>query len=593
MVGAERVVREDARLRIDRHGEAQYSKSSRVEQRAGRRAFAVLRSARVNPPRLVLNASVAGLYGALLLAAFLRLLHPGPRPADWLVGLLPVVLVYTLASALLWPALYGAVRFFASHSLRVPWLSARYVMAFHVANGGLILAALLDTLWRDRKVIAPGPGMQLKVLGAAVAGAWVYAAAVSFVPPLKRSHAVQASAAGLSLAALLVPMVTRAPAEVEAVPPSAGAPAISPMTSRLILIDLDGADLEDILTLMSAGKLPAFSRLRREGSYGRLQAFVPCAGAVARTTLATGRLPYRSGVRGAWARDMLGRPLGIQVVPAGIGFDLLLEPFLSRRALTIDDRTGPAIWDIAAIAGGRSNSAGWNVVLDLSGPPPQPSRELRRRLVSDFLEGESPVGEAAGDLLAELGRAVGADESVARSLAGTARTPGVTALAFPGIDRVAHRFLRYARPEEFGNVSNSEIEIWGHVMERYYARLDGYLGRALEARGNDGWLFVASAHGMEPAPLRRRLAAALIGREATAGYHDQAPPGFLFALGPGVHAGQPFGRASIADVVPTALYVLGLPIARDLDGSIVEQVMGAGEVLDRPAIVIDTYGPRP
>jgi predicted AlkP superfamily phosphohydrolase/phosphomutase len=376
-------------------------------------------------------------------------------------------------------------------------------------------------------------------------------------------------------------------------PAPAAAPVIAPMTSRLILIDLDGADLEDILTLMSAGKLPAFARLRRDGSYGRLQAFVPCAGAVARTTLATGRLPYRSGVRAAWARDLLGRPLGIQVVPDGIGFDLLLAPFLSRRALTIDDRTGPAIWDIAAIAGGASVASGWNVVLDVAGPPPEPSRELRRRLVTDFLEGESPAGEGAGELLAELGRAVGADESVARVLSGAGRAPGVTALAFPGIDRVAHRFLRYARPEEFGNVSNAEIEIWGHVMERYYARLDGFLGRALDARGDDGWLFVASAHGMEPAPLRRRLAAALIGREATAGYHDQAPPGFLFALGPGVHAGQPFGRASITDVVPTALYVLGLPIARDLDGSIVEQVMGAGEVLERPAAVIDTYGPRP
>jgi hypothetical protein len=298
-------------------------------------------------------------------------------------------------------------------------------------------------------------------------------------------------------------------------------------------------------------------------------------------------------VRAAWSRDLLGRPVGIQVVPDGIGFDFFLEPFLARRALTTDDRTGPAIWDIAAIAGGRSVSAGWNVVLDVAGPAPEPSRELRRHLVTEFLEGETPVGEGTGELLAELGRAVGADESVARTLGDVGRGPGVTAIAFPGIDRVAHRFLRYARPEEFGNVSNGEIEIWGHVMERYYARLDGYLGRALQARGQDGWLFVASAHGMEPAPLRRRLAAALIGGQATAGYHDQAPPGFLFALGPGVHAGQPFGRASIADLVPTALYVLGLPIARDLDGSIVEQVMGAGEVLDRPAIVIDTYGARP
>jgi hypothetical protein len=262
----------------------------------------------------VLNASVAGLYGALLLAAFLRLLHPGPRPADWLVGLLPVMLVYTVAAALLWPALYGAVRFFASHSLRVPWLSGRYLMAFHVANSGLILAALLDTLWRDRKVIAPAPGMQLKVLGAAVAAAWAYAAMVSFVPPLKRSHAVQASAAGLFLAALLVPMLTRPPADVETIPPPAGAPAVGPMTSRLILIDLDGADLEDILTLMSAGKLPAFSRLARR--IVAAVAFVPCVPWRARRW----RPDARRTARGARRASAFGSR-SASAAPAGIGSD--------------------------------------------------------------------------------------------------------------------------------------------------------------------------------------------------------------------------------------------------------------------------------
>jgi hypothetical protein len=560
------------------------------------RGAAVLRFPHVNAPRLVLNASVAGLYGALVLASFLRLLHPGPRVLDWAMGLLPVVVVYTVAAAIVWPLLYGAARFFASRPLRVPRFGLRYVMSFQVANGAVILAALLDTLWRDRKVIEPDAGAQLKVLGAGVAAGWIYAAVVSVVPRLKRSNAMQASAAGLALAALLAPVLTPAPTGPRAaVPAGPGPPAARPLAARLVLLEFDGADLEDILSLQAAGKLPSFSRLLREGSYGRLLAFVPCDTAVAGTTVVTGRLPYRSGVRGPWARDLLGRPLGMQVVPGGIGFDLLLAPFMTRRALSPRDRGGPALWDIAALAGGWAVTSGWDVVLDVAGPPAPASEEVRRRLATEFLEGEAPPGDVAaeGDRLAELARAEAADVAVARGLAAPPPGPGVLALAFPGIDRIAHRFLRDARPEKFGNVSRAEIDRWGFVVERYYARIDAFVGRALEARGPDGWLFVASAHGMEPAPLRRRLAMALLGREATAGYHDDAPPGFLFALGPGVQAGQPFGRAAIADVVPTALYVLGLPIARDLDGSIVEQILDPADVLERPAILIDSYGAWP
>jgi hypothetical protein len=95
---------------------------------------------------------------------------------------------------------------------------------------------------------------------------------------------------------------------------------------------------------------------------------------------------------------------------------------------------------------------------------------------------------------------------------------------------------------------------------------------------------------MDPASLWRRIVAGATGAVAESGTHDSAPAGFLFALGPGVRQGGTFGRASIADFVPTVLYALNLPIARDLDGSIVEQVLTPGFTLEHSAIVIDTYG---
>jgi hypothetical protein len=551
----------------------------------------------VNAPRLFLQASCAGLYGAVLLAIVLRVLHPSSATFDWAVAMLPVLVVYTLAAGILWPVLYGVVRFFASRHVAVPLLSLRYVMSFHVANASILLPSLAITLWRSRRAIDPEAAWRLQILGAAVVLTWLYTAVVCCVPPLKRRLTLQASAAGLTLAALLAPIWP--PGVPPAAAESAGfAPAgLQPLARRVLWLDFDGADLEDVLTLEAQGKLPAFSRLRREGAFGRLQSLLPCDTMVTRAVLATGRLPYRSGVPSAWSRDLLARPVGVSVVPAGIGFDLLLAPFMSRRPLTLDDRRAPALWDIASATGGRGFAAGWDLDLDRSDPAEVPPGMTARRQAAELLESEtaSDPTPAPQAMVADLARALAADAAVAAALDDEAARPGpgVTALCFPGIDRVAHHCLRYARPAGFGNVTTREIERFGQVLQQYYVRLDGFVARGLEARGEDGLLLVTSSHGMEPAPLWRRLDAGAIGSTAESGSHDGAPAGFLFALGPGVRQGATFGRATIADLVPTILYALKLPIARDLDGSIVEQVLTPGFTFEHPAIVIDTYGPHP
>jgi hypothetical protein len=96
---------------------------------------------------------------------------------------------------------------------------------------------------------------------------------------------------------------------------------------------------------------------------------------------------------------------------------------------------------------------------------------------------------------------------------------------------------------------------------------------------------------MEPAPIGRRLLSLGVG-PSLAGDHDGAPPGFLFVVGPEIRPGGALVRVPITEVVPIALHLLGLPIARDFDGSILEQALLPGGRLDRPAVVIETYGVR-
>jgi hypothetical protein len=71
--------------------------------------------------------------------------------------------------------------------------------------------------------------------------------------------------------------------------------------------------------------------------------------------------------------------------------------------------------------------------------------------------------------------------------------------------------------------------------------------------------------------------------------HDNAPPGVLFLRGPGVQAG-PFEGARIYDVAPTLLHLLGLPVARDMEGRLLS-VAKPGGPLDRPIEWVASHGP--
>lgn len=102
-------------------------------------------------------------------------------------------------------------------------------------------------------------------------------------------------------------------------------------------------------------------------------------------------------------------------------------------------------------------------------------------------------------------------------------------------------------------------------------------------------LFVTSTHGMAPVPLGERLRPRSGGGAPRSGTHEEGPDGFLFARGPDTRHGHRLGKGSIADVVPTALYALGLPLARDLDGSILTGAFEDTYTFDHPVTVIGSY----
>jgi hypothetical protein len=102
-------------------------------------------------------------------------------------------------------------------------------------------------------------------------------------------------------------------------------------------------------------------------------------------------------------------------------------------------------------------------------------------------------------------------------------------------------------------------------------------------------LIVVSGYGMEPVPLWRRATEALRAGAFRSGTHAGAPDGFLLAVGDGVKPGTAPRDASILDVAPTILYLMGLPVARDMEGRVMTEILDDEFTRAHPVTFIPSY----
>jgi len=97
-------------------------------------------------------------------------------------------------------------------------------------------------------------------------------------------------------------------------------------------------------------------------------------------------------------------------------------------------------------------------------------------------------------------------------------------------------------------------------------------------------VIVMSDHGSEPHPNKDS--------PRPGGHHSPDARGVLFIAGPGVRANQKITRASPYDVMPSILWLLGLPVAEDLEGRILTEAFDPSFADQIPVIKTATYGAR-
>lgn len=579
--------------------------------------------------RMLSNSLIAAGVASGYLTALVLQLNPaieiGPATLLLLAGVLGVAY-----GANLTVAFYSLIVFrqiLAVEVLSPGWLSVRLLswLSTIAAGGGATLmwmnlrgfGDVLDPITRDRMftgaVLVTASAVIFLGLGLAHLG--------------RRGGRISATILSISIVlSVAAPIIARGPGRPAALPSRAMPPVVRDSSStgaHVRMLMFDGASLDVIFSAVAAGRLPNIARIFDQGSVLHLATLRPTQAEPVWSAVATGRYPIYNGVRSAVVyRALGGTP--IELLPDYCFAQALVTfGFLTEEPQTATDLLARPIWNILSDRRATVGVIGW----PLTHPAPvvngfAVSDAFHRLSDTELSQDATPAlwpGSLLPDVLAALQvpanpdpvslvNAMGAPQPVndydVRSdqapivadrvhlqllNALDANPPQFLAARFPGIDAVGHRFLRYADPAAFGDVSESERQRFGGVLNQYYGFIDTLVGREIERLGPRDLLLVVSAFGMEPLTPGKRVLELIAGDPQISGTHERAPDGFVLAFGGPVAAGRP-ARASVVDLTPTILYFLGLPVGRDMDGFARIDLFKPSFTADQPVTYIPSYG---
>jgi tetratricopeptide (TPR) repeat protein len=137
----------------------------------------------------------------------------------------------------------------------------------------------------------------------------------------------------------------------------------------------------------------------------------------------------------------------------------------------------------------------------------------------------------------------------------------VMAVYYDAIDHFCHGFMRYHPPRQ-PFVSERDFDLYSGVIEGCYRFHDMMLGALLQLAGEDTHVILSSDHGFHPDHNRP----ADIPDEPAGPAVEHRDFGILVMAGNGLRRDELIHGASLLDLTPTMLTMLGLPIGADMDG---------------------------
>ncbi|MBI3507632.1 MAG: alkaline phosphatase family protein [Proteobacteria bacterium] len=371
--------------------------------------------------------------------------------------------------------------------------------------------------------------------------------------------------------------------------PATGAWAKPP---RLMMLGFDGLDWHVLKKCFAKGGCANFRALEKGGGRAVIgSSRFETSSPVIWTTIATGKYFDKHGVRpfqfnpkaqdrrvaalweilgdAGWRVGVFGYLVSASSRPLN-GMKFAAPEWMTNRFESFPE---DAI-DLKAVLDGLDDAARASVAVKLIGEP-----------CAGFLAGHPKMpwqNLTMEDARSELFNAYVHDEASVRAAEGAlARGDLDLAVAYiGGTDLAAHTFLRFW-DKRSADVPAEAKAACGGVVLRYYEQADAWLGRLLRFAGADTVVAALSDHGtVIPGDTK----------EAVNGKHLWA--GVFLLQGPPAAPGLSSPIAT-ADVTPTLLYIAGLPVGQDMDGTVRAQLVRPEFATAHPIRMIPTYEKSP
>ena len=393
------------------------------------------------------------------------------------------------------------------------------------------------------------------------------------------------------------------------------------LRSPVVLIGVDGLEWEVILSLARAGHLPTLTRLMEDGTFGKLNTLTPTLSPIIWTTVATGKEPTKHGIKGFIKARMNGRSPDLytnrdrrtkalwnilsdwdrSVHAIGWWATFPAEPvngvmIAQTNTLGQISPGGPNVpWKgtvLQGLQGQVTPATLQNRVMEVAKNVEASLPQLARQVFGDFASTLPPASLRSWTTSQWSFRADNTYLQAAKQVLEDSEegVPDLLMVYFGMPDVVGHLFWRHAFPADFDYPSTAEEnDSFSGVVAKSYAWVDGAIGELLEFYDERTTVIIVSDHGMRS--VNRELD--FVGREGSrSGGHDDGLPGIMIISGGHARRGEAFDRwarggrrtqsgtlqvlGSVRDVAPTVLALQGIPVGRDMDGSVLARCPGNG-----------------
>ncbi|MBU1700655.1 MAG: alkaline phosphatase family protein [Candidatus Eisenbacteria bacterium] len=373
-------------------------------------------------------------------------------------------------------------------------------------------------------------------------------------------------------------------------------PACSKAPSQPVLIvGMDGAEWNIIEPLLAQGRLPNLSRLISKGAAAPLSSFDPLLSPIIWTTMATGKGPDQHEILDFTMPDPItGDPIPVvscqrkskafwdiltdKKIDVGVVAWWATWPAEKVRGCIVSDRftthafihspsqVEKVTYPAEFINRLQDKMMGWEDV----------SYETTSRFLNiSNMEFDSHTVFDFKDPITHFRHIHASMQNVKEAALEIWHRyhPKVLAVYFEGVDTASHLFMPHA-PPPYPYSSDEDRRRYGRTVEEVYVYQDQLLGELLEAVGEDARVMIASDHGFLNGWQRPLDASPSFDYATAAQWHRMQ--GIFVLSGPGIQSGVRLKRASVFDITPTLLYLLGLPIGEDMEGEVLLEAFPHG-----------------